>query len=81
MTDLVPPSKSLGYSDIYLDFLAGKDSAKHFFSASHIDDVALALDTLSYEREQIETVLEKQNSSFKKNILINNPQKMPIQSI
>ena len=66
MSDLTVPSKSMGYSDIYLDFPAGEDSTRQFYAVSCIDDVALTLDTLSYDREQIETVLEKQNAPSKR---------------
>jgi len=64
MSDLVMPGKSLGYSDIYLDFLAGQDSARRFFPAASIEDVAIGLDTVSYDREQIVAALERQNRLF-----------------
>lgn len=64
MTDLVTPSRSLGYSGIFLDFLAGKDSARQFFSARRIEDVASRLDVLSYDRERIAAILERQNRAF-----------------
>ena len=64
MSDLIVPGKSLGYSDIYLDFLKAQNSARHFFPAAGIEDVAVGLDAVSYDREEIAAVLERQNRAF-----------------
>ena len=64
MTDLITPSKAMGYTDIYLDFITGQDSAKHFFSSKSVDEVASKLDTVSYDRERIAAILERQNRLY-----------------
>ncbi len=64
MTRLIPPSKSLGYSDIFLDFLAGGDTARHLYRAAGVEEVAAALDRLNYDRDTMAAVLRSQNSSF-----------------
>jgi bacillithiol biosynthesis cysteine-adding enzyme BshC len=64
MSDLIALGRSLGYSDIYLDFLKGQNSARFFFPAASIEDVAVGLDAVSYDREEIVAVLEQQNRTF-----------------
>ncbi|MFQ6007366.1 MAG: bacillithiol biosynthesis cysteine-adding enzyme BshC [Candidatus Zixiibacteriota bacterium] len=64
MTDLITPSKTMGYSDIYLDFITGQYSATHFFSSKTIKEVAAKLDAVSYDREWISAILERQNRLF-----------------
>jgi bacillithiol biosynthesis cysteine-adding enzyme BshC len=62
---LVPPSKSLGYSDIYLDFVADREPSAHFYIARDLEDVAERLDRRSYPRKEMADVLARQNRSYK----------------
>ncbi|HWR82549.1 MAG TPA: bacillithiol biosynthesis cysteine-adding enzyme BshC [Candidatus Deferrimicrobium sp.] len=64
MTDLVHPAKSLGYSDLYLDFLSGKDTIRQFFCAARAEDVAHQLDRRSYARDSMAEILSRQNRLF-----------------
>lgn len=64
MNNLIAPSKPLGYSKIYLDFLAGSEPAMHFYPATGPADVAEQLDIIDYDREGICAVLAKQNNLF-----------------
>ncbi|MCK4858905.1 MAG: bacillithiol biosynthesis BshC, partial [candidate division Zixibacteria bacterium] len=64
MTELIAPSKSLGYTNLYLDFLAGRRSARHLYASSDIADTAARLDEITYDRERLVTILEGQNRSF-----------------
>jgi bacillithiol biosynthesis cysteine-adding enzyme BshC len=61
---LIEPSKALGYSDIYLDFVAGLHSARHFYAVDNIRDVAAQLDSISYDREAIADILARQNKTW-----------------
>lgn len=63
-SSLVHPSKALGYSDIYLDFLAGKNGSTHFYLAGDLAAVASQLDKLSFEREAMAVVLKRQNEQY-----------------
>jgi len=60
---LVAP-ESLGYSRLYLDFLAGKSPAVDFFLAKSIEAVAEKLDRVEYAREQMAGILRRQNEQF-----------------
>ncbi len=62
--DLITPGRKLGYSNLYLDFLNGSDSARRFFPSSDIQQIASLLDASSYNREAISTILERQNRQF-----------------
>ena len=64
MTELIAPSKSLGYTNLYLDFLAGRRSARHLYASSDIAETATRLDEITYDRERLVTILERQNRSF-----------------
>jgi bacillithiol biosynthesis cysteine-adding enzyme BshC len=61
MTDLITPGKAMGYTDIYLDFISGQDSATQLFSSKSVEEVAARLDAVSYDRERIAAILERQN--------------------
>ncbi|MDH4157443.1 MAG: bacillithiol biosynthesis cysteine-adding enzyme BshC [candidate division Zixibacteria bacterium] len=63
-SNLIAPAKSLGYTDIFLDFLAERDTARHFYLSSDIAQVASRLDAVTYARDEVATVLESQNRSF-----------------
>lgn len=62
--DLINPSKALGYSDIYLDYLAGKDAARKFYYAADLDEVIPKLDAINYDRDKMAAILERQNRAF-----------------
>jgi bacillithiol biosynthesis cysteine-adding enzyme BshC len=59
----VVPDK-LGYSRLYLDFLAGKAPAVDFFTPDSIDTVAGKLDGVTYDRDRMVTILRRQNEQF-----------------
>ncbi len=63
MTTLVEPSQ-LGYSKIYLDFLAERDSASSFYRASDLKSVAEQLDRKSFPRDRMADILTRQNKAF-----------------
>ena len=60
--NLITPSKSLGYTDIYLGFLAGIDPPKHLYPATSLEDVAGKLDRINYDRPALVDILKKQNT-------------------
>lgn len=64
MTTLIEPSKSLGYSPIYLDLVAGLDSATRFYVSRDIEHVASQLDRRDYHRDRIADILLRQNRIF-----------------
>lgn len=64
MAKLVEPSKALGYTDIYLDFVAGLHSARHFYSVDNVADVARQLDTVAYDRDLAADILKAQNEAW-----------------
>lgn len=64
MNSLIAPSKELGYSNIYLDFLNGSKSARSFYPAGSLEDVAKNLDNINYPRDTMAEILKKQNLSF-----------------
>ena len=64
VTHLVDPCSDLGYSRIYLDFLAGKSSATRFYLAGSLEEVADQLDSRDYPRQQMVGILRKQNSRY-----------------
>ncbi|UCE25590.1 MAG: bacillithiol biosynthesis cysteine-adding enzyme BshC [Candidatus Zixiibacteriota bacterium] len=64
MSNLIAPSKSLGYSNIFLDFLADASPARHFYPSESIVDVAAGLDAVEYRREEICRILTAQNRLY-----------------
>ena len=64
MDRTVTPSRTLGFTQLYLDFLAGHDPAKGFYSSSALDQIAERLDALEYDRTPIVEILRQQNQSF-----------------
>ncbi len=61
---LVEPEKSLGYSNIFLDFLAHKSPAPTFYESDDFEAVAVSLDRINYQREKLASILERQNREF-----------------
>jgi len=59
--NLIAPSKALGYSDIYLDFVAGLYTARHLYAVDNIAEVATCLDAVPYDRDQAADILKNQN--------------------
>ena len=64
MHTLVTPTKGMGYSDIYLDFLAGEESARKFYQVGSIDDAARRIDCRSCQREAVASILARQNRAY-----------------
>lgn len=64
MAKLITPSKGLGYSDMYIDFVSGLDKARHFYTPDGIADVAARLDAITYDRARLADILTKQNKAW-----------------
>lgn len=79
MSDLIVPGKSLGYSDIYLDFLKGQDSARHFFQPGI--DIFDLMRTRAAALGQLVNIKYAEAYTIKEQILIDDPQKMPVWSV
>jgi bacillithiol biosynthesis cysteine-adding enzyme BshC len=60
----VPPSKALGYSDIYLDFVAGNDPPGRFYLAESLAAAAERLDRVNYDRPKLAGILRRQNKVY-----------------
>lgn len=61
---LIAPSKTFGYTDIYLDFLAGSDPARNFYQAPTAASVAEKLDMIAFDRELLVGLLHQQNQRY-----------------
>jgi uncharacterized protein YllA (UPF0747 family) len=61
---LITPGKNLGYKDIYLDFLAGKNPPKRFYLADCFEGVTAKLDRRNYERDKLAAILHRQNERY-----------------
>ncbi len=60
---LISPSKKLGYTDIYLDFVAGKNPPRNLYPAESLESVADRLDQVPYDREKMAAILRRQNKA------------------
>jgi bacillithiol biosynthesis cysteine-adding enzyme BshC len=60
----IEPSKALGYSGIYLDFLAENDSARSFYLSRDIGQVASSLDAITFDRQKLVGILTRQNHAY-----------------
>lgn len=60
----IAPFRGMGYSDLYLDFVSEKDSARRFFAAPSLEATAHALDQREFDRERLVRLLRAQNESF-----------------
>ncbi len=58
------PSKGLGYSDLYLDYVAGKEPARGFYKSHDAVDVAQAVDRASFARQQLVDILTRQSRQY-----------------
>lgn len=61
---LVRPSKALGYTDIYLDFVSGREPSAHFYLSRDLATTAARLDEVEYDRKRLAQILEKQNTAY-----------------
>ena len=68
MAKLVSPSKALGYSQLYLDLVAGDESARRFYLAPEGESTAQALTSSHHDRPLMAHILERQNQLLKKQI-------------
>ena len=64
MNSLIAPTKKLGYSNIFLDFLNNTGQVKTFYPAGSLDEVASALDKHTFKREELAKILMRQNQDF-----------------
>jgi bacillithiol synthase len=64
MKELISPTRAMGYPGIFLDFVMGAESARHFYLANNPGDVASKLDAIPYDRVAISRILLRQNESF-----------------
>ncbi|MFH2049378.1 MAG: bacillithiol biosynthesis BshC, partial [bacterium] len=64
MVKLIAPDKSLGYSNIFLDYIAGLNSARHFYSSDNLESVAEQLDKVEYPRDRLADILTRQNKVY-----------------
>ncbi|KAA3633100.1 MAG: bacillithiol biosynthesis BshC, partial [Calditrichaeota bacterium] len=64
MSSLIAPTKDLGYSKIYLDFISKKDSVGKFYPAESFEQVIDSLEKRSYLRSEITEILTKQNRLY-----------------
>lgn len=60
----VTPRKELGYSSLYLDYLAGKSPARDFYRAHDAAAVARHIDQVQYRRPELVGILNRQNHVF-----------------
>lgn len=58
------PSRQLGYTRLYLDFLAGAGSARSFYSGSTAAETAQGLDKTSFVRQEVVEILHRQNEIY-----------------
>jgi len=64
MSSLIPATRAMGYSDIYLDYVCGCGVAGGFYQAGSIDDAAAALEGRPHDRERIAAMLDRQNRDY-----------------
>ncbi|MGH8015505.1 MAG: bacillithiol biosynthesis cysteine-adding enzyme BshC [Candidatus Zixiibacteriota bacterium] len=77
MDTLVTPAKSLGYSNIYLDFISDINSAKSLYYSRDLHQIADALDQRKYDRDELAQILTRQNKTFNaSNLTFSNIEKL-----
>ena len=64
MSSLIAPTKDLGYSKIYLDFILKKDSVGKFYPAESFEQVIKNLEKHTYFRSEVTEILKKQNTRY-----------------
>lgn len=61
---LINPTKALGFSSLYLDFLAGNAPARQLFVSPGYQYSADQIDNHGYQRERLVQLLTRQNQAF-----------------
>ncbi len=61
---LINPSKSFGFSNLYLDFLAGNTPASGLFVSPGYQQTAQKLDGVNFQRKELMDLLTRQNREF-----------------
>ncbi len=64
MRHIIKPTRAMGCSDIYLDFLAEKNAARKFYPTASIYDSAAQLRHQEFDRKKVAAILERQNAAF-----------------
>lgn len=64
MSTFIKPNKTLGYSDIYLDFLIQKEGIDEFYTAQSLKSVAVQHKSQKFNRDEIADILTDQNKLF-----------------
>ena len=64
MSTYLEPTKELGYSNIFLDFLNKTDKAASFYPAQSLQLVAQKLSAKKFERDTLADILTEQNKTF-----------------
>lgn len=64
MRHIIKPTKAMGYSDLYLDFLAEKDSARKFYPTASVYDSVANLRRQDFDRKAVAQILKRQNEAF-----------------
>lgn len=64
MTELITPTKGMGYTDLYLDFVSGNQKATGFFASDDLNDIAARVSEVNYDRSQIVSILKRQNERY-----------------
>ena len=59
------PSRQLGYTRLYLDFLAGAGAARSFYSSRTIEQTAQLLDQVPVPKGQMAAILRRQNEIYR----------------
>jgi bacillithiol biosynthesis cysteine-adding enzyme BshC len=61
---LITPSKALGLSSLYLDYLSGRKPAADFLASDNPVAIAETIDRRDYRRDQLCSILIRQNRGF-----------------
>lgn len=64
ISNLIRPTKNLGFTDLFLDFIGNVDSARAFYLADDLESVANKLDKISFDRAAIARLLNEQNKNY-----------------
>ena len=64
MSTFLEPTKELGYSHIFLDFLKKTDKIKSYYPAESLESVAQKLQAKEFDRNNLADILTSQNKLF-----------------
>ncbi|MFH1686790.1 MAG: bacillithiol biosynthesis cysteine-adding enzyme BshC [bacterium] len=64
MRSLIQPTRAMGYSDLYLDFLCGRAPARDFYRVTNLSDAAANLDAVDFPRGAMASILRSQNVTY-----------------